>query len=367
MSGSDATQVTARPDLAIVAEDIAGLMGRLGDSPAALAGSSILITGAGGMIGGYLADIAAAISSSSPRSRSTQIFLATRTMPSAHDRLGHLVGRPDVTFLVPEEGSVPALPTTVDFVIHAASPASPTTFLTDPVGALHSNSTYLGALLDLAVRSGSQGFVYVSSSEVYGDPGPADIPTPETYVGSIDPLSPRASYAEGKRFGESLCMAYHRQHDLPVAIVRPFHIHGPGLRLDDGRIVADLIRVGLQGRPFQLESDGSATRCYGYVADAAVGIYRAMWYGNGEAFNIGADAPETSMLDLATTVAKLMGTPPPRINAAAGPVHLPGAPRRSRPDLGKAREKLAYRPVVPLEAGLMRTIQWHVARERVHA
>lgn len=349
--------------LAIIERDVADIVGGLGAKLDLLSGATIFVTGASGMFGGYLADVAAALNPLGVLAAPCAVYLATRETPRKEGRLGHLLGRSDVHFIVGHDLTAGDLPAGADIIIHAASPASPKHYLADPVGTLDANSRYLRILLELARRSVARGFLFISSSEVYGDPPDHAIPTAETYVGMVDPGSPRSCYAEGKRFGEALCMAFHRQHDLPISIVRPFHIHGPGLRLDDGRIVADLIRAGLEGESFTLSSDGTATRCYGYVSDAVAGAYAAILSDRpGEAFNIGVDGPETSILELAGVVAELMGAPPPRASVAALPPHLTNAPRRSRPDLSKARTLLGYSPSVTLRDGLRRTIAWHQAK-----
>ena len=354
---------TTDPALAVVERDVAEIVEQLGSRLERLGGATILVTGASGMLGAYVADVAASLGRLGAVREPCTLYLATRRQPQPGDRLGHLLGRPNVRFVVGDPARPSSLPESADFIVHPASPASPQHYFADPVGTLDANSRYLRTLLDLARERRARSFVYISSSEVYGDPPPSAIPTQETYIGAVDPLSPRACYVEGKRFGESLCLAFHRQFDVPVTVIRPFHVHGPGLRLTDGRIVAELIRAGLNGIPFTLSSDGTATRCYGYVSDAISGLYAALLGGQfGEAFNIGVDEPETSILDLARTIAELMDAPAPRASTQAVPAHLAEAPSRSRPDLRKARTLLGYSPRVSLRDGLTRTIAWHRAR-----
>jgi UDP-glucuronate decarboxylase len=359
-SGVPATRLGDDSALAIIQQDVAEIVAQLGSKLDLLSGATIVVTGAAGMLGAYVADVAAALNPLGVLRSPCTVYLATRQAPTTGSRLGHLLGRPDVHFVVGDAVTSDDLPISADIIVHAASPASPRHFLADPVGTLDANSRYLRTLLELARVSDARSFLYLSSSEVYGDPPAHAIPTPETYVGMVDPQSPRSCYVEGKRFGEALCMAFHRQHGLPVNIIRPFHVHGPGLRLDDGRIVADLIRVGLHGAPFTLASDGKATRCYGYVSDATVGLLAALLDDrHGETYNIGVDSPETSILELAAVVAELVGAPPPRASSDLLPTHLADAPRRSRPDLSKARTLLGYAPRVTLRDGLSRTIAWH--------
>lgn len=350
-------------DVAVIRADVRGMVARVEDVTARLDGATIAITGAGGMIGGYVADLVAGLNDSGLLARPMRLILATRFAPAASSRLSHLVGRSDVDLRVAGAHPTRRWADDVDYVVHAASPAAPQAYLADPIGTLDANSRQLDAILDLASRSNARGVVYLSTSEVYGDPPAHAIPTPETFVGTTDPTNERASYVEAKRFGEALCMAYHRQRGLPVSIVRPFHIHGPGLRADDGRIVAALMRSALAGTAFRLASDGTATRTYGYVADAAVGILRAMLLAPGEVLNIGADGPETSIVELARVVADLAGAPEPITNPAAGSVHLPDAPARSRADIAKARALIGFEPQIALREGLARTLSWCRARE----
>lgn len=360
------TDINRDPAQAIVDQDVADILSQLGASLDLLDGATIVVTGASGMLGGYIADVAAALNPLGILRSPCTLHLASRQPPSAEGRLGHLIGRADVHFIVGDATAPGALPEHADVLVHAASPASPRDYIADPVGTLDANSRYLHALLELARASGARAFLYISSSEIYGNPSPAAIPTPETHVGCVDPQSPRSCYVEGKRFGEALSIAFHRQYGLPVSIVRPFHVHGPGLRLTDGRVVADLIQAGLQQTPFTLSSDGRATRCYGYISDATVGLLAALLDNpRGETFNIGVDEPETTILELATMVAELTGAPAPRASSDPVPSHLAEAPNRSRPDLSKARALLGYAPRVSLRDGLSRTIAWHRARAAV--
>ena len=165
--------------------------------------------------------------------------------------------------------------------------------------------------LDRAVESEAsgdpiQGFLFFSSSEIYGDPTPENIPTPETYRGNVSCTGPRACYDESKRYGETLCVNFAREHGVPVAIARPFNNYGPGLKLTDRRVIPDLARDVLDGRDLTLLSDGSAKRTFCYVADAIVGYYKILVRGRpGEPYNIGTEEPEVSMAELAERITTL--------------------------------------------------------------
>lgn len=203
---------------------------------------------------------------------------------------------------------VPARIEAADFVIHAAGIASPGLYRQIPIETMDANVGGLRRLLDASVswtQTGSplSGFLFYSSSEIYGDPVPEAIPTPETYRGNVSCTGPRACYDESKRYGETLAVNFARVHGLPISIARPFNNFGPGMKINDGRVIADFCRAVLEDRDVVMFSDGSPTRTFCYVADAVVGYYKVLVKGGrAEPYNIGADAPEISMRDLADLV-----------------------------------------------------------------
>jgi UDP-glucuronate decarboxylase len=248
-----------------------------------------------------------------------------------------------------------------DFIIHAASVASPTFYRQYPLETLDANVTGLRNMLDLAREAGVSSMVFFSSSEIYGDPAAHEIPTRETYRGNVACTGPRACYDESKRLGETLCYIYSEKHGVPVKIIRPFNNYGPGLRLTDKRVLPDFCADVLSGRDIVLYSDGKATRTFCYSSDALTGYLLALLSGHdGEAFNVGASTPEISMFDLATLVATtaksrrgvLCRTSPDQD-------YLIDNPQRRCPDLSKANAMLGYQPQVPLETGIGRLLEWY--------
>ncbi|HEV3230898.1 MAG TPA: NAD-dependent epimerase/dehydratase family protein [Candidatus Dormibacteraeota bacterium] len=351
--------------MSIITEDVDGVLGRLtGDRLDPLAGGTMLVTGAGGFLAGYLVDTVARANRRGLLSPPCGLRLLVRRQPREGDRLGHLLDRPDVSFIVADVNSDYPLDAGLTHIVHAASAASPRAYGHDPLGTIDANTAALRRLLAHAAAHDLRSLLYLSSSEVYGDPPPEDIPTSEAYPGRAEFTGPRACYAESKRFGETLCDVFHRVFRVPVKVVRPFHVYGPGLRLDDGRIVPELIRQGLQDGALRLLSDGRATRCYGYAADATYGFLLALLSEHqGTAFNIGVDEPQTSIGELAAMVAEIFGLPAPEPATQPLPEHLRGAPHNSRPNLARARELLGYRSWTPLRAGLERTVEWFRAAE----
>jgi UDP-glucuronate decarboxylase len=209
------------------------------------------------------------------------------------------------------------------------------------------------------------GILFFSSSEIYGDPSPDNIPTPETYRGNVSCSGPRACYDESKRYGETLCVNFQRQHSVPVKIARPFNNYGPGLKITDRRVIPDFARDIFSPRDLTLLSDGTARRTFCYVADAVAGYYKVLVSGQpGEAYNIGVEGPEVSMAELAGKMAGLSRTLfgyTGRVvhQQSADKDYLTDNPSRRCPIIAKARSALGYAPSIGLEDGLQRTLIWY--------
>ncbi len=258
----------------------------------------------------------------------------------------------------------------IQYIIHAASIASPTVYRADPIGTMDANITGLRNLLDYALRqkqvgSPVEGFLFFSSSEIYGDPDPANIPTPETYRGLVSCTGPRACYDEAKRYGETLSVNFARQHGIAVKCARPFNNYGPGLKITDGRVLPDFCRNVLLGQDIVMLSDGRATRTFCYDADSVMGYYRILVDGHpGEAYNIGVETPEISVGDLADRVVslarELVGYAGHVVKRTSeDPDYLVDNPNRRCPIIAKARAEIGYNPTVSLDEGLRRSLIWY--------
>ncbi len=251
-----------------------------------------------------------------------------------------------------------------DYVIHAASIASPTFYRKYPLETIRVNVNGTDRLLDFLKQQTNKpkSFLFFSSSEIYGDPAPSCIPTPETYLGNVSCYGPRACYDESKRVGETVCYNYFQQYDLPIKIVRPFNNYGPGLSIHDRRVIPDMFKSLILQNTITLLSDGKATRTFCYVADAVAGYLKALLSPyHGEIFNIGSDSPEVSIYDLAQLIKKIIGNDNTRINleTSADKHYLTDNPNRRCPDLSKARRLLAYDPSITLEQGLELTFSYY--------
>ncbi len=322
-----------------------------------LSRASVLVTGANGFLPAYMVECLAELNRRGADIKTTALV---RNAGKAHLRLGHLFSH-GVSLLVqdvsqPLPFDLPAF----DYIIHAASQASPKYYGTDPVGTLKANTLGTAYLLDHARRSRSDGFLFFSSGEVYGHP-PGDVESvTETDFGFLDPASVRACYGESKRVGETMCVAWAHQYGVPCLIVRPFHTYGPGMALDDGRVFADFVAAVVRRRDICLNSDGRALRPFCYLADATLGFFTVLLKGQvGQAYNVGNPEAEISIRDLATKVTRLF--PERNINVMsqifpAEADYLQSPIQRSLPDIAKL-VALGWKPTTDIDGGFRRTIQ----------
>ncbi|RZS91280.1 dTDP-glucose 4,6-dehydratase [Motilibacter rhizosphaerae] len=266
------------------------------------------------------------------------------------DNVAHLVGRPGFRLLRADVTDYLHVSGPVDLVLHFASPASPVDYLQLPIQTLKVGSVGTLHALGMAMDKGAR-FLLASTSETYGDPQVH--PQPESYWGHVNPVGPRGVYDEAKRFGEALTMAYRRAHDVDTAIIRIFNTFGPRMRPDDGRAIPTFIRQALRDEPITVAGDGSQTRSIIYVDDLVEGILRLARSQEAGPINVG-NPHELSMLDLATWIRDLSGSSS-TIAFVERPVDDPSV---RQPDITLARERLGWEPVVPVEEGLERTIEW---------
>lgn len=355
----------------IITEDLEYICNKLEDVFTCLSGKRLLITGGAGFLGYYL--VQAILYWNKKKSKSREIHLVVmdnyiRGIPvwlTELERSDNLVlVKHDITKRLPEDIG------DFHYIIHAASIASPTYYRQYPIETMDANVNGLRVLLEHCVRQKEkkkqiEGFLFFSSSEIYGDPSPENIPTPESYHGNVSCTGPRACYDEAKRYGETLCVNFARQYDLPIKMARPFNNYGPGLKITDTRVIPDFAKDVLSGRDIVMLSNGAPTRTFCYVADAIVGYYKILVHGRkGEAYNIGVEKPEISIGDLAEKVVSLART---LFDYKGKVVHhlssdrdyLVDNPNRRCPVIAKARNELGYNPGISLDEGLRRSLIWY--------
>lgn len=350
----------------VVRADLEEMLGGLASELAEMAGSRVLITGGAGFLGYYFVQLLLASNDRGEAGRRIAVTVYDNYSRGVPAWLVDLERRDDL-MLVEHDMTrpLPADMPTFDYMIHAASIASPTYYRQHPIETMDANVVGLRNLLEVASTRGVRGFVFMSSSEIYGDPTPESIPTPEDYRGNVSCTGPRACYDEAKRYGETLCVNFARARGVPVKAARPFNNYGPGLKISDRRVLPDFARDVLAGRDIVLLSDGAPTRTFCYVADAVSGYLRILVRGRpGEAYNIGVEGPEISMLELANRVAgtgrELFGYAGRVVSGTTSDAdYLLDNPNRRCPDITKARTELGYEPRVALDEGLRRLLTWY--------
>lgn len=303
----------------------------------------ILVTGGAGFIGSHLCERLL--------NTSAEVLCVDNLFCSTKENIYHLLQNPrfefirhDVTFPLFVE---------VDEIYNLACPASPIHYQRDPVSTLKTSVHGAINMLGLAKRLKVK-ILQASTSEVYGDP--QEHPQTEQYWGNVNPIGIRSCYDEGKRAAECLFFDYHRQHGLPVKVVRIFNTYGPRMHPNDGRVVSNFIVQALQGKNITIYGSGSQSRSFCYVDDLVTGLI-AMMDTTANDFtgpvNIG-NPGEFTITELAQMVIKLTGS-----KSQIEYQELPqDDPTRRKPDISLAKKTLGWSPSIPLEEGLKKTIEY---------
>lgn len=262
---------------------------------------NILVTGATGLIGGCLVEVLM-----SRQDKDYHVYASGRNEERAKKRFADFASDPSFHFvkydvLEPFESDV-----TFDYIIHAASNASPNFFATKPVEVIKSNIQGLSNLMEYGLNHGMKRMLYVSSGEVYGE-GDGRVFT-EDYSGYVNCTSPRSCYPSSKRATETLCVSYAQEYGADVVIARPSHTYGPYFTESDNRVYAQFIRNVLRGEDIVMKSTGSQFRSWCYVVDCAAAILYILLKGeNGQAYNIADASSNISIKELAEMIAEIGG------------------------------------------------------------
>jgi UDP-glucuronate decarboxylase len=303
---------------------------------------AVLVTGGAGFIGSHLCERLV--------ESGANVLCVDNYYTGSRANIGHLLSNPrfesmrhDVTFPLYVE---------VSRIFNLACPASPVHYQRDPVQTTKVNVHGAINMLGLAKRLGAP-ILQASTSEVYGDP--LVHPQPESYWGNVNPVGLRACYDEGKRCAETLFFDYYRQHSLPIKVMRIFNTYGPRMHPNDGRVVSNFIVQALKGEPISVFGDGRQTRSFCYVDDMVEAMVRFMESGEEVTGPINVGNPgEFTMIELAEMVLR-------KTESRSKIIHQPlpaDDPKQRKPDISEAQSKLDWRPRVPLEEGLDRTIHY---------
>jgi UDP-glucuronate decarboxylase len=353
----------------IVEKDLSYIGQSLREEFGAMGGKRLLIVGGAGFLGYYLVQSVLHWNKNEGAKNPIHVTVFDNYIRGVPPWLAEVKNNPQLS-LVTQDISHPLPANMPDFqyIIHAASIASPVYYKKYPIETMDANVGGLRSLLEYAkgqVKAGKafDGFLFYSSSEIYGDPTPEFIPTPETYRGYVSCTGPRACYDESKRYGETLCVNFTQQHGLPIKVARPFNNYGPGLKITDMRVLPDFARDVFAGRDIVMRSDGSPKRTFCYVADAVVGYYKVLVKGRpGEAYNIGVETPEISIAQLAdkvTAIGRELFGYQGKVVRKVDAEYLIDNPERRQPIITKARQELGYAPTIFVDEGLRRSMIWY--------
>lgn len=275
----------------IIKEDINNILSEnlpFGD----LNNKTVLVTGANGFIPSYVVETLLAL-------KTVRVIGVVRNKEKADKKFKHHLDNKNLEIIVQDISTPLKIDEKIDYIIHAASQASPKYYGIDPVGTLKANTIGTYNLLELARQKEVKKFLFFSTGEVYGV---IDDNTPqikETYTGNLDCTCVRSCYGESKRMGETMCVCYSFQYNIPVNMIRLSHTYGPGVELNDGRVFGDFTNNVINNQNIVLNSDGSATRSFCYISDMIRALFYVLFFGEDKnAYNI-ASQYETSILDLA--------------------------------------------------------------------
>ena len=337
----------------IFLEDIKSIANELEEFYDELEGKTVLIAGGKGFLGTYFTSVLTKINET--LSKPMKIIVLDSLITSK-DKKGGV--NQNIEFLEQDISKSFEIDDNIDYIIHAASIASPPTYRKFPIKTVDVNYQGTKNLLEIAKEKKVRSMLLLSSSEIYGDP--EIFPTPESYVGKVSCTGPRACYDESKRLAETISILYFQQYKIPIKIARPFNVYGPYLNLDDGRIIPDFMNNAINKSQIIIHSDGSPTRSFCYVSDAIGGFFKLLLSKHdGIICNVGNDE-EVSVKNVADTIKNIVGKPISiKIIESNDPNYTKDNPQRRCPDLSLIKKSVNYIPKIDLEEGLKRVYKWY--------
>jgi nucleoside-diphosphate-sugar epimerase len=333
----------------IVEEDIRFVLAACRDEMLALSGKTLLLTGGSGFVGSYLVESIIAFNRSQDCAP-CRLLLPTRSLSATRAKWPHFFDLDDVLWFE-WDGRVLQPPSVAcDYLIHAASPADPMLYRHTPMQAMEDIANGTRAVLSYARGAGVRSLLYISSGAAYGRQAAQVDALAEEDAGAPDLTDLSSCYGEAKRYAELLC----RASGVPSVIARLFAFIGPYQDIDGSFAVPDFIGQALRDKTIRIHSDGSALRTYCYASDLTIGLWKLLFNGDdGVLYNVGADAPPVSILELAELIASQVGDVKVVVEGSAsiGP--------RSRYIPNTARFNQIHPARLDLAEGLRRTLASH--------
>lgn len=345
---------------AIIRDDIKAIVHEVGAGFHRLSGKNLLITGGTGFVGGYLLETVAHLNDH-VLPDACRLYAITRDPRKVATRFPHLVRRPEFTLIEEDVRSLqlPFIPW--DFVIHAAAPSDAREYLKDPLRTAEIIVNGTQSLLSVLATAQPQAMLFVSTGLVYGEQPPEMHQLAEDYKGGPGLTTARSCYAEAKRYAELLCCLHREHFGLSVCVARVFNLVGPYQDMNTTSAVADFIRQALAGDTVRIHDDGQAIRTYCYIAEAVAALWRLLFREpQADLVNVGSDRDEISFVELAHRIGRTLEKSLHVVVEGSPPVGTGG--RRYVPDVGRLYKLEGWKPMLPLDEALRRTIRWYTER-----
>ena len=319
-----------------------------------LRNKTIMITGASGMVGSYF--VRTLLKLNEVNNMNIHVVCVLRDVKKIgadiRDNASAEIFIHDVTKPIEYNGDI-------HFIIHAASPASPLIMKSDPVSTIAANVLGTFHTLELAQKKKAEGYMFISSREIYGQPSENQEFFKEDTYGFVDPLDPRSCYPEGKKAAETMCASFRAQYGLNTKVARLAHTYGPGMSIYDGRVQADFLKNVIFNEDIIMKSEGLPVRTYTYIADAVAGMFMILLNSKDMVYNIGDENAKISIRELAEMLVKI--TPEKDLSVK---MEIPeGGTKGCAPftlgilDSTKLRD-IGWKPLYTIEEGFLRTIQY---------
>ena len=306
--------------------------------------NSILITGAAGFIGSHLCDYFLR--------KKFNVLGIDNLMTGDYNNIDHLKNNSKFNFIKNDICNKINIEDKIDYILHFASPASPSDYLKYPIKTLKIGSQGTENMLEIA-RKKNATIMVASTSEIYGDP--LEHPQSESYFGNVNPIGPRGVYDEAKRYLEAITIAYKKKHSIDIRIVRIFNTYGPRMRKNDGRAIPNFINQSINNKNFTVYGDGTQTRSFCYIDDTVKGIYKLLKSNYTNPVNIG-NPNEYSLIELIELIRE--------INPSESKIifnKLPeNDPKMRKPDISLAQDILNWSPNINLKEGLKKTFDYYL-------
>ena len=340
--------------------DIEEIYGRNKQLLESLSGKTVVITGAAGFLGRYF--LGAFAKTNESLSTPIRLIGIDSYITSSHPDLDASIRAiPNLEWIHGDAAIASQLPEKFDYILHAAGIASPQHYRANPLLTIDVTINVTRALLEKAKNDKSR-MVFFSSSEIYGDPSPENVPTREDYRGNVSSRGPRACYDESKRLGETLCWIYQTYFGTHVSVVRPFNVYGPGMMPTDYRVLPNFAASIARGEKLSVYGTGKQTRTFCYITDAITGFLKVLIETKDpDVFNVGNPTPEINILDLVSEISKATGYALELALIAYPETYPADEPNRRCPDISRLEKIVGFVPTVELREGLTRFFDWAAA------